>query len=431
MLEALRNVTLEQTLLSSIIQGDAILEISETVKMEHFSEVSHQKIYEVCKHLDDRGSNINKEMVAIELAKIGNEYLNDLKMVISNTPSPQVKVLATELIEYHNKRELYKVSLEIQENLKQKMNSAFIIKQFEDKTVNLDIAIGTRARSYREREEELSKLPPLPKYQTGISFIDGALGGGITAGQLILVMGDPEAGKTILTTQILKNVSAGFLTLFFCFEFTVRQFIEVNAKRKKDWNKDNLQIIDDGYALSDVEREVKIWAKRGCKFVVIDSQMRVDNSEIKGTVEQMESEKFTKLAKLCHRLEITILFITQQGKEDTKGGVHTPMGSKKGGHEASQIWYIHKLKPKYDNDGNDENKEVRLLEISKNKQNGKHFKTEVSLNPVVLEFYAKYNKEPKVTTFTSGKKGDIPVEIIEEKNKYANEIPDIEIPQIL
>ena len=228
------------------------------------------------------------------------------------------------------------------------------------------------------------------------------------AGQLILVMGDPEAGKTILTTQIIKNISQGWLTLFFCFEFTVRQFIEVNEKRKKEFNKENLKIIDDGYALHDVEREIKIWAKKGCKFVVIDSQMRLDNSANNGTVEQMESEKFSKLAKLCHRLEITILLISQQGKEDTKGGVHTPMGSKKGGHEASQIWYIHKLKPKYDNDGNDEHKELRLFEVSKNKQNGKHFKAEVSLNPVTLDFYKPYGKKPKETVFEEKPK-EIPV----------------------
>lgn len=404
MIEMLKDLTLERTLLCSIILGeDALLEMGEIVEAGHFSDDVHGKIYRVLKNLDERAVQISPEMVAIELQKMDAEYLGSLKMVLGVTPTPQLKLLSMELIEYHNKRELFKASMKIQESLRSSMNSAIIIKEFESDTLNLDIAIGTRAKSYKEREEEIAKLPPLPRYMTGVSFLDDALGG-ITAGQLILVMGDPEAGKTIMTTQILKNISEGFITLFFCFEFTVRQFIEVNAKRKKEFKKENLQIVDDGYALSDVEREIKIWAKKGCKFVVIDSQMRVDNSENNGTVEQMESEKFSKLAKLCHRLEITILFITQQGKEDTKGGVHTPMGSKKGGHEASQIWYIHKLKPKYDENGDDENKEVRLLEISKNKQNGKHFKTEISLNPVTLDFYRKYNKAKETEYVADGAK---------------------------
>ena len=176
----------------------------------------------------------------------------------------------------------------------------------------------------------------------------------------------------------------------------------------KNINKKNLFIVNDGYDLSDVTREIKIFAKKGGRFVVIDSQMRVENSENKGTTEQSESEKFSKLAKLAHSLELLIFFIAQQGKEDSKGGTHSPMGTKKGAHEANQIWYIHKLKPKYE-DGSDIdiNAHKRLFEVSKNKQNGRHFKTEISLNPVLLEFVRKYNKSPIEVEFEG--KVDIPV----------------------
>lgn len=415
MLETLRDVTLERTLLNSLIMEDgAILSVGDMIEAHQFSEEPHSLIYSIIKNLDDRGLKITCEMVYVELAKQNREALYALKEVQAHTPQADYEKLAQDLIEYYRKRELFKMSIKIQEQLKD-MNSAYVVKELERELTLLDVAAVTRGKTYKERQLELEKLPPLPKYETCVKFIDDSLTGGIIVGQLILVMGDPEAGKTILTTQILRNISQGFLTLFFCFEFTVRQFIEVNEKRKKEWNPENLILIDDGYALADVEREIKVWAKRGCKFVVIDSQMRVDNSQNNGTVEQMESEKFSKLAKLCHRLEITILFISQQGKEDTKGGVHTPMGSKKGGHEASQIWYIHKLKPKYDEAGNDENKEVRLFEISKNKQNGRHFKTEVSLNPVTLDFHKKYTKAPKETSYKmesqpqSGGKKEIPV----------------------
>lgn len=413
MLERLRDVTLERTLLNSLMMEDsALLVVGDLVEAHYFSEETHSLIYRVIKNLDDRGLKITGEMVHVEVAKLNRDALYVLKEVQAHTPQADYEKLADDLIEYHRKRELFKISMKIQAQLTE-MNSAFVVKEVERELTLLDVAAVTRGKTYKERKEAIGLLPPLPKYETGVKFIDDSLTGGINLGQLILVMGDPEAGKTILTTQILRNISKGFLTLFFCFEFTVRQFIDVNEKRKKEWNPDNLILIDDGYALADVEREVKVWAKRGCKFVVIDSQMRVDNSQNNGTVEQMESEKFSKLAKLCHRLEITILLISQQGKEDTKGGVHTPMGSKKGGHEASQIWYLHKLKPKYDEDGNDEHKEKRLFEISKNKQNGRHFKTEVALNPVTLDFHAKYNKEPQETTYqmetkAKGKK-EVPV----------------------
>jgi len=333
-----------------------------------------------------------------------------------------------ELAEWHNKRELFRLSMLIQENLLKKTSSV-IVKEIETTIDNLSIDTETRAKNYAQWEEEISSMPAIPKYQTGVSFIDDALKGGITAGQFILVMGDPEAGKTLLTTQILRNTANGFPVLFFCFEFTVRDFIAQNTEKNRQFNKENLQIIKDGYALSDVEREIKIWAKKGVRFVLIDSQMRVDNSERNGSVEQQESEKFSKLAKLCHKFEITIILIAQQGKEDTKGGVHTPMGSKKGGHEANQIWYIHKTKPDYDENGNDRNKEKRDFEVSKNKQNGRHFRTQIKLDLMRLEFVRAYDKEPQKIEYKNSQKPskekikEIVVDVKVENEQF--DIPDI------
>ncbi|QDF28977.1 DnaB-like helicase N-terminal domain-containing protein [Halarcobacter anaerophilus] len=393
MIENLANLDLERNFLASIIKTDNFSDISEIIKTEHFTLESHKQILQAIKNLDETDRNLSIVAVGEELRKIDPEHLTALKLVGAEDAISDLKITAIELIEWNNKRELYKLSLKIQEELNLRKSSSSVVKIIEDSTINLDVAIGSRAKSYEQWEKEIEAMKPLPIFETGVSFIDDYLKGGVTAGQLILVMGDPEAGKTILSTQVLHNVSNGFPTLFFPFEFTVRDYIQNNKKRKKNINKKNLFIINDGYDLSDVTREIKIFAKRGGRFVCIDSQMRVENVENKGTAEQMESEKFSKLAKLAHKLELVILFIAQQGKEDTKGGTHTPMGTKKGAHEASQIWYIHKLKPKYE-DGNDidSNAHKRLLEVSKNKQNGRHFKTEISLNPVLLEFNRKYQR---------------------------------------
>jgi len=311
-------------------------------------------------------------------------------------------MLGIEIIEWHNKRAIYKMTVAVQESLKVK-TSSLVAKEIETVLESLAIDTETRARNYAQWEETIDNSAPIPKYPTGISFIDDSLKGGISAGQFILVMGDPEAGKTLISTQILRHTSKSFPVLFFCFEFTVRDFINQNREKNREIKKDNVYIINDGYSLSEVVREIKIWAKRGVRFVFIDSQMRVDNSERNGSTEQQESEKFSKLAKLCHNLEITIILIAQQGKEDTKGGVHTPMGSKKGGHEANQIWYIHKSKPNYNESGIDENKTAREFEISKNKQNGVHFKTKITLNLGSLEFVRHYEtgNKPVMTQFKS------------------------------
>ncbi len=403
MLENLQNIELEAIFLSSLIQINKIDEISEIVKSEHFSKESFSAIYKIIKDINNNMKEISSVMIHIELQKIDHDYVTDLKFAISHIAQPDIKHQAIEIIELFNKRELYKQSLTIQQSLNSGINSANIIQTTENTFSKLTVGTSSRAKTHTVWKQEYLTKPQIPKYTTGISFIDDALDGGIEAGQFILVMGDPEAGKTLITTQILRNVSNGYKTLFFCFEFTVGAFVQQNISKKRAFNEDNLFIINDGYTLGDVEREIKIFARDGGRFVVIDSQMRVDNTIKGATVEQNESEKFSTLAKLCHRLNIIVLFIAQQGKEDTKGGTHSPMGTKKGAHEANQIWYIHKLKPKYDNNGNDENKEIRELEISKNKQTGKHFKTQIRLNTAVLEFFRRYAKakEPEVTYFES------------------------------
>lgn len=418
MIEELANIDLERNFLSSAIKTKKFIEVAELIRDEHFTVAGHREILKAIKKLDDSFRELSFTAVGEELRKSSPDSLNDLKMVGIEEATSDIEITVIELIEWHNKRELYRLSIKIQEELRQRKSSSFITKTIDDTTIGLDVSTGSKAKDYEVREEGIKLLPPRPIYQTGVSFIDDYLKGGLSCGQLILIMGDPEAGKTLLTTQILQNVSNGFPTLFFPFEFTVRDYIENNIKRKKVFNKKNLYIVDEGYDISDVSREIKIMAKKGVKFIVIDSQMRVENSENRGTAEQGESEKFSKLAKLAHSLDLVILFIAQQGKQDTVGGVHSPMGSKKGGHEANQIWYIHKLKPKYE-DGSDIdiNANKRLFEVSKNKQNGRHFKTDISLNPVTLEFSRKYNQNPIETVFEA-----------EEENKDSKaEIPEMDL----
>jgi replicative DNA helicase len=432
-MDNLCDLELEQIILSSCIQSERYLDVSEILFEKHFTKESHKAIWKTLKLLEEKNFEISAEIVAVELTKTIPEHLGALKIILQKTPMPILTILAIELIEWFNKRELYKLSLQIQESLIDKKSSSEIIKKIDDTTIYLDQGVGTRAKSYAQWEIEEDVKPPIPKFKTDVSFIDSALNGGINVGQFILLMGDPEAGKTVLATQVLRNiVKGGHTGLFFSFEFTVRDFIEQNRERKREFPKENLQIINDGYDLSDVSREIKIWAKKGCKFVLIDSQMRVENSENKGTGEQSESEKFSKLAKLCHSLNIIIIFITQQGKEDTKGGTHTPMGSKKGAHEANQIWYISKQKPKYDADGEDMNKELRDFEISKNKQNGRHFKTPMRLDTVKsLEFVRKYNHQE--TTFAGENKKENFIKNVDGPN--GKKIPvyqdQVEIPEIL
>ena len=397
MVERFADKTLEAVILHSMIADESLfLQHEEVMREEHFFFIAHRAVYRALRALHGAMQTVSVDTIAVWLNENAHEHVEALSEVIAATPVPDVRVLFVRLVELFNKRTLFEMFEKGKNALLEGDSAAAVANRIDNSLATLDTTQGTKAKSYTEWKEHFAALPPLPKYGTGVSFIDESLGGGIEAGQLILLMGDPEAGKTLLGTQILRNVSMGFPVLFFCFEFTVRKYLETTEQKKQRQNPENIKIIDEGYDILDIEREIKIWHKRGCRYVFIDSQMRVTNDTCKGSVEEKESEKFSRLAKLCHRLEITIVYICQQGKQDSAAGVVVPMGSKKGGHEASQIWYLKTPKPKYDEDGEIMNKNDREFILSKNKQNGKHYKRDVRINTRTLEFFRPHSKKKPV-----------------------------------
>ena len=59
-------------------------------------------------------------------------------------------------------------------------------------------------KNMQEWQDYYDTLPKMPKYKTGINFLDSVFdgGGGIESAQLVLTSGDPEAGKTTLGLQM-------------------------------------------------------------------------------------------------------------------------------------------------------------------------------------------------------------------------------------
>lgn len=250
--------------------------------------------------------------------------------------------------------------------------------------------LESRFLTFTEWEEKIRKLPPLPKIKTGIDFLDHAFEGGLELAQLILISGDPEMGKTSIGVQILENVTRSNKVAFFCFEFTVRQY--VNRKYNANFNKDNMFVLNDGFNINDVETNIKLLAKKGVKLFFIDSQMRVENTKEGNNPEERETFKFSTLARLCHKLEIIIIVIIQNSKSDSDN----PLGSKRGAHEANVIMHFEKVLPD-PKDIKNKNKpflpDRRKFTMKKNKQNGLHFVEEVGFRQSDQTFHSIYEKD--------------------------------------
>ena len=206
------------------------------------------------------------------------------------------------------------------------------------------------------------------KFKTGLDFLDSVFEGGIAVGQLVLISGDPEAGKTTLGVQILEYIAKEHKVAFFCFEFTINQYLSLVKKTGRRINENNFFIINDGYDINTLAQNIKNLYRQGVQFFLIDSQMRITTPQARN-MEEEESSKFSTLARLAHRLDIVIMLIIQTSKSDRDN----PMGSKKGGHESSITIRIEHT----DSKTSEFNEQERFLIIKKNKQTGKHYKEKV------------------------------------------------------
>ncbi|EMH27631.1 hypothetical protein HMPREF1420_00001, partial [Helicobacter pylori GAM264Ai] len=127
-------------------------------------------------------------------------------------------------------------------------------------------------------------------------------------------------------------------------------------------------IDDQSCELNDLIFQIRSLSKEGHKVFLIDSQMKIQAPIVGRTTEEIETAKFTALSEVARNLQVLVIFIVQNSKNDN----YTPTGSRKGGHEAHLMIRIERLK-KYDlpniRDFYERAKHRKIL-ILKNKQTG-------------------------------------------------------------
>ena len=308
-------------------------------------------------------------MNALTQEQQGDEYVLEL---FSKTPNSSFVNLAQELIT------AYKLKM-------QKVNGLKMIKASDNNTL-LDLSMlekSVESNEYKNLAQWIdyyATRPEQPKFKTKVSFLDSVFDGGIEVAQLVLISGDPEAGKTTLGLQILENISHYAKVGFFSFEFTIEQYIRAKKAERKPPNLENMYIINEGYELYTIAQNIKNLYRQGVKVFLIDSQMRITSPNGRN-MEEEESLKFSLLAKLCHSMGILVFLIVQTSKSDRDN----PMGSKKGGHEASVIIRIEHCKAEIEA-LREFSENSRMVILKKNKQTGKHFKEKVAFNPQTRKF---------------------------------------------
>ncbi|MDP3142383.1 MAG: DNA repair protein RadA [Candidatus Omnitrophota bacterium] len=168
----------------------------------------------------------------------------------------------------------------------------------------------------RDEPVLLSQIDTLqkPRLKVGIEELDRVLGGGIVAGSVVLIGGDPGIGKSTLSLQISSLLSqAGHRVLYVSGEESVAQ-TKLRAQRLETKPSDNLYLVNQ----IDLNLIIEYIHKLAPEVVIIDSIQVVYQPEISsspGSVSQVRecAGILTHLAKSSNIALFIIGHVTKEG----------------------------------------------------------------------------------------------------------------------
>ena len=156
-------------------------------------------------------------------------------------------------------------------------------------------------------------LQALPRYSSSINELDRVLGGGLVPGSVLLVGGNPGAGKSTVLLQIMCNLSSnGKNALYVTGEESLQQ-VGMRAKRL-DLPQENLKIFSE----TNVEKICEAAQEHKPEIFVVDSIQVMHSTDVPsapGSVSQVrESAAFLiQYAKQTNTVLILVGHVTKEG----------------------------------------------------------------------------------------------------------------------
>ncbi len=169
----------------------------------------------------------------------------------------------------------------------------------------------TQSRAKKLCEISYEKYNRTP---SGISEFDNVLGGGIVAGSLVLLGGDPGIGKSTLLTQIGAHLSKTKRVLYFSAEESCSQ-VKMRAERL-NLDTSDMYVVNET-CIDGLEAELD-----GVEFCIIDSIQAVytdDLSSSSGSVGQVR-ECASKLMRIAKSRNVTFFIVGHVTKEGALAG---------------------------------------------------------------------------------------------------------------
>ena len=176
---------------------------------------------------------------------------------------------------------------------------------------------SSRFTGYADAQSEITILSNIElsetlRYHTGLSELDRVLGGGLIAGSVVLIGGDPGIGKSTILLQALCHLSQKQKVLYVTGEESLQQ-VALRARRL-DLSADNLHLL----AETQVEQILQSAKESKPNIIVIDSIQTAFTELLQsapGSVGQVREStaQLVRYAKQTHTALFLVGHVTKDG----------------------------------------------------------------------------------------------------------------------
>lgn len=421
-----QNLEAEQSVLGAIlIDRDAIVNVAEFLRPEHFYKESHGAIFSAMLSLYEKREPIDLVTLSQELKEKGAldevggaEYLAKLANFVPTAAN--ITYYGQIVRDHHTKRELIKIGGKIADSAFDDAGEVFELMDFAEKQIfgisatyqkqfftHIKDALG---ESIERLDEIASAGPGFRGISTGLSDLDNILGG-FQPSNLIILASRPGQGKSALALNfatymgVHDKIPVGLFSLEMSKEEVVDRLL-VSQSRVDAWRlktgrleeEDFVKIqdamgvlaeapifIDDTPAASIMEIRTKarrLELEHGVRFLIVDYLQLVKGRNLENRVQEV-SEISQFLKNLARELKIPVLAISQLSRAVEQRGSRRPQLAdlRESGaleQDADVVMFLYRENP--------DDIENAILEIQKHR-NGRLGRVNLAFRPELVSFY--------------------------------------------
>lgn len=189
-----------------------------------------------------------------------------------------------------------------------------LTEEFVSKTKSKKTTLGLSLNENTPKKLKEIELDDSHRIFTGMKELDRVLGGGMVAGSIALIAGDPGIGKSTLLLQICNKLTEEGTVLYISGEESPSQ-IKMRAERIGiSIDNENLSILSETN-MENIETQIE---RLKPKVIIVDSVQTVSREELSsaaGSVSQIReiAASFTTIAKTTGAATFLVGHVTKEG----------------------------------------------------------------------------------------------------------------------